>query len=320
MKASISWNKIKDDSMKPPVVKAALKNPELDLRLQRGKLDSLTMDVVLSTLNCENKLVDCIESVLREVPVNKIIVVDGGSTDGTLEIIKKYPQVDLYIRPDLNLGQSRAFSFEKVTTEWFVQVDSDIVLRPGWFQAMLLDQDKGDIIEGGRINHSQTPDPDPAQGYVGMKKYQSRAYFSNNLIRTKAVEGLKLDCLHLEDELTRRYIEQRGFKWYKNCRLLADHYSNPIRYKGVKRPVVYMAYPDWVYTEKGQVDALSGITWAGAIKKICLTTLNRFYTALKVFGNPPRENLVYLRGYIKGRQGKKTPTSPNQNNSALDNP
>ena len=101
------------------------------------KIDEI--DVTICTLQSSHKLKECLDSILREIPIHKIIVVDGGSTDGTFEILKEYPQVELYIRPDLNLGQSRELSFSKVTTEWFVEIDSDVVLQKGWFREMVKD-------------------------------------------------------------------------------------------------------------------------------------------------------------------------------------
>ena len=46
-----------------------------------------SVDVVLLTMNSERKLGQCLESVYRNVPVNQLIAVDGGSTDHTLEIL-----------------------------------------------------------------------------------------------------------------------------------------------------------------------------------------------------------------------------------------
>ena len=46
----------------------------------------MKIDVVLLTKNSIKPcLKECVESIFANLPVNRLIVVDGGSTDGTLE-------------------------------------------------------------------------------------------------------------------------------------------------------------------------------------------------------------------------------------------
>jgi len=260
------------------------------------------IDVVVCTLQSIDKLKDCLDSILREIPVNKLIVVDGGSTDGTLDILKQY-QVELYVRPDLNLGQSREFAFSKVTTEWFAVIDSDVVLRKGWFQRMIADIDKGDLIEGGTINHWAIPAGDTNQA--------GRAHFFNTLLRTAAVRGVKLNCPHLEEELTRRYAESRGYKLYKNGCMLSDHYSNPVRYNSYnddryKPFVTQESYPDWVPLERGRIDAISGVTFFAAIARFLYYSLfDTPRTLFRKMYNDQKMNMLYLRGYMTGKKEER---------------
>jgi glycosyltransferase involved in cell wall biosynthesis len=256
-------------------------------------------DVTLSTLNCDHKMKECMEGIIGEIPVNKIIVVDGGSTDRTLDILKEYPQVELHDRPDLNLGQSREFAFSRVETEWFVQIDSDVVLRKGWFDKMIENRGKGDVVEGGRIEHYAIPLPNTAPN--------SRAMYDQCMIRKKAVEGVKIDCLHCEEELTRRYMESRGFKWYKHGELLADHYSMPVRYDAQKNKVIItrQSFPDWSYTETGRIDAITGITYPAAVMKMFGKAGFQVKKSLIDTYRAIRGSLLYINGYRHGRKGKR---------------
>ena len=45
------------------------------------------IDVVMLTKNSQRKLHDCIESINQNVSVKRLIVVDGYSTDKTLQIL-----------------------------------------------------------------------------------------------------------------------------------------------------------------------------------------------------------------------------------------
>lgn len=52
---------------------------------------NLKISVVTATWNCANTLPDCLESVRRQTYTNREhVVVDGASTDGTIDVIKKH--------------------------------------------------------------------------------------------------------------------------------------------------------------------------------------------------------------------------------------
>lgn len=59
----------------------------------------MSLVVITSTLNCRDHLVGTIESVqaVRSVPISHVIV-DGGSTDGTLNVIRRHAAVNPRIR------------------------------------------------------------------------------------------------------------------------------------------------------------------------------------------------------------------------------
>ena len=63
------------------------------------------IDVLIRTKNSEEFLDECLKSVHEEIPLRRIMIVDGGSTDRTLEIASSFDKVDVYVRPDSNLGQ-----------------------------------------------------------------------------------------------------------------------------------------------------------------------------------------------------------------------
>ena len=56
---------------------------------------NLKVSVVTPVLNCSKYIEQCIQSVIDQSYENfEHIIIDGGSNDGTLEIIKKYPHID----------------------------------------------------------------------------------------------------------------------------------------------------------------------------------------------------------------------------------
>lgn len=111
------------------------------------------IDVCMLTLDAVIFLERCLNTVYREIPVRRLLVCDGGSKDGTIEVLEKYPRVQLFVRPDIRTtGKAVEFLFSQVETESFVIIDADIELPLGWYDDMCKYQDKYDFLEcSGRI-------------------------------------------------------------------------------------------------------------------------------------------------------------------------
>jgi glycosyltransferase involved in cell wall biosynthesis len=58
----------------------------------------------------------------------QVVVVDSGSTDGTLELLKAYPAVRVVNRPFDDHTSQWNFGLDQVTTPWVLSLDADYVL------------------------------------------------------------------------------------------------------------------------------------------------------------------------------------------------
>src|SRR2546425_10290001 len=266
------------------------------------------MDVVVCTLNSEHSIEACLASVLREVAVQRIHVVDGGSTDATLEIVRRLPQVTVHVRPDLTLGQSRAFAFGLPETEWFLQIDSDVVLREGWAREAAGQFGRADVLEFGTVDHYEFPNPAPEA--VGTRAYQHHAFFFTNVMRTAAVRAINLDFPPLrnwEEELTRRRMRERGFSWLKTGITHADQYSRPMRFEGrsIVKLVRARPFPAFVHFDQGRVDGLTGLGVLGAfialLRLMAETLVGPVLWIVGAVGNPFSAAVAYWRGFHDGR-------------------
>src|SRR5262249_10570650 len=58
----------------------------------------------------------------------RIVVIDSGSTDHTIEIVRSYPQADLFHRPFDDFASQCNFGLGHVTTPWVLSLDADYEL------------------------------------------------------------------------------------------------------------------------------------------------------------------------------------------------
>lgn len=103
-------------------------------------LKSPKISIVIPTLNESQDIEDCLKSIFNQnYPSNKleVFVIDGGSSDNTLSIAKKYPVKILFNKKkDAQIG--KMLGLKKSTGELFIYIDADIRLRGNnWFTKMI---------------------------------------------------------------------------------------------------------------------------------------------------------------------------------------
>jgi len=174
-----------------------------------------SIDVVMATLDSENFLEKSLYSVYREIPVRRLIVCDGGSNDSTIEILKKFPRVEIFIKPEIRSGGKVVeFLLSKVETDWYAFIDSDIFLDKGWYENMKKYQNNYDVIENSKTilaYHFYREFPEK------IKKNSRPSHFCH-LVKKEATQNYHCeddDMFRFTDYLFLQSIEKSGYKYGK---------------------------------------------------------------------------------------------------------
>lgn len=178
-----------------------------------------SIDVVLLTKNSERALIKCLDSLYQNVPVHQLIVVDGYSTDKTLEILETYNQTHHDVKVIFDRG-TRASARQKgimaVQTEWFMFIDSDVVLCRGWFEKAVKNiAPKVGAVWGTEV-WSTLKNPKMLKLFlvVTRKIFEVRGGTHDTLIRASLVKDIQIPSeLHVfEDAYIKDHINKKGFK------------------------------------------------------------------------------------------------------------
>lgn len=191
-----------------------------------------TVDVVLLTKNSERKLRECLESVYENVPVQRLIVVDSFSTDNTVRILegfdKRYGNIKI-ISEAGSRGKARERGIKEVKTDWFMFVDSDVVLCKDWFKkaSMNIRKDVGAIwgidIPGDVENKFVMK----ISQWMEARVFEVRGGCHDILIRYDAVKEIRIPSkLHtLEDAYIKDWITSKGHKVVISYAAYCKHYK-----------------------------------------------------------------------------------------------
>ncbi|KPV64681.1 MAG: Glycosyltransferase AglE [Candidatus Bathyarchaeota archaeon BA1] len=100
-------------------------------------MDGHKVSVVILTRNSVATIRKSLESIFQQTrKPDEVIVVDGGSTDGTLDVIERYP-IKLVTEPGLGFGHARNLGVRNAEGDLIYFIDSDCYADPQWIKKML---------------------------------------------------------------------------------------------------------------------------------------------------------------------------------------
>ena len=114
--------------------------------------------IITPVLNQVSTIQTCIDSVASQNVNVEHIIIDGGSTDGTVEVIRANQDKLTYWISESDLGQSNAINkgLNKANGTWFNWLNSDDKLSPNALQTVIqLAKDETQVV-AGKCEHVDT--------------------------------------------------------------------------------------------------------------------------------------------------------------------
>ena len=73
----------------------------------------------------------------QKLPPDEVIVVDGGSTDGTLDALRKAEGIRLHVEPGANIARGRNIAIASASHDVIAVTDADCELEPDWLERLV---------------------------------------------------------------------------------------------------------------------------------------------------------------------------------------
>jgi len=148
------------------------------------------ISIIIPTWNREKYIEECIESCLAQTYTDyEIIVVDDGSTDSTVDIVKKYPIINLIETEHFNAAHAINIGIQESWGDWIKLLGSDDYLLPNCLNNFIKNVDNEECI-----------------------------YYSDYYVLK---DGLKYGFICPEYPKEQQYTELRN-KFYGGCSFLSD--------------------------------------------------------------------------------------------------
>ncbi len=170
----------------------------------------MSVTVLLPTYNEEGNISAMIGSIRSVSEEWKILVVDGGSVDRTVELAKK-AGAEIFVFPERGKGKAVAAAFLREDADRLVLIDADLSYPPSEIPKLLSRLEECDVTVGSRFSGSME------EGAMsGINSFGNRALTSlGNLLyggrisdlcsglwafRKSAYKGMKITAPHFELE------------------------------------------------------------------------------------------------------------------------
>jgi glycosyltransferase involved in cell wall biosynthesis len=124
-------------------------------------ITAMTISIVIPVYNEEGEIAACLDAVrAQKTKPHEIIVVNNNSTDRTLEILEKYPEIKLIHEERQGVDWARDAGFNAATGDIIGRIDADTYIPPEWTtQLVEIFKDESIAAVTGPAYYKDMPSP-----------------------------------------------------------------------------------------------------------------------------------------------------------------
>ncbi|MBN1871175.1 MAG: glycosyltransferase [Candidatus Omnitrophica bacterium] len=235
---------------------------------KKGRKEKISVALIVK--NEEEHIRQCLESLYW---ADEIVVLDGFSTDRTLEIVRQYTD-KIYQKKFEGFPREREYLLTKTANDWVFMVDADMVIQPPLIKEIEEEFSKSlqrysactfrflNIYLGKEIRHCGWYDPNNPRLFDKRKgKYDTKMKYIDSFIPDGRVKVMRNDILHygfksINEHFARvnRYSELNAEDL--NTKGIRINNFN-IAYYFILKPILVFLYK-YVY-KKGFLDGIVGL-------------------------------------------------------------
>lgn len=262
----------------------------LDLKDRKILSSEDGVDVIIPVMNTTRLWERNLYNFYERIPIERLLIGDGGCKDNTISIVQKFPRVEIIDQSSLkSLGYSINELIKHVKTQWFIYLHSDVFLPENWYENMCTNKHRFDWFECERVmsvminykpNHQNTAERAYSGSQMGKTEifrqfspkidddylYRNEDIVFSELVKSQGGKyGRTFDTFHYhqvlnrEGELEPKYKEIKIIKetdliWEKS--MLDKHVRGIIKYL---RPKGYLN--KIVVNSLSRLDEISPLDW-----------------------------------------------------------
>jgi len=243
------------------------------------------LTVFVCTYNSRSTLEPCLAGLRAANPAAKLVVIDHGSTDGTLELAAGYG-AEIH-HESVSLGYARQLAFKLSATEYLAFLDSDVTIADASFLERAVE-----ALQDPRVG-----------AVVGMAVGHRLAYglpAGLLVLRTKDFQGSVIpDFIDARETF---YIVERLRDLRLRTVYLADAMVHDSRFREFK--------PEWEGANTRLATGVRAAELAFALKVIIMLSINS--RSLKNIAYVPLFYLKFLRGFSDPKRWRKLVRDPEE--------
>jgi cellulose synthase/poly-beta-1,6-N-acetylglucosamine synthase-like glycosyltransferase len=216
-----------------------------------AKIDAPRISIVITALNSEATIGECLKSIFElNYPQShlEVLVIDGCSTDATVEKAQQYP-VQIFREP-LNAPAAYNYALKIANNELIGFIDADAKVEKEWLNKLISHFNDPEVVgASGRIETWNTQNPwarsigyDIANRYQRLGKFATRIATMNLLFRKNVIDeigGFDEDFASQYDTDLGYRITTKGYKiayepnakcYHFNRQTLSSYFKQQLQY------------------------------------------------------------------------------------------